>query len=152
MNKSNFFNNTKARWQIVEKLPTGLDFDKPCFISTPKIRQRSKYQSRYWYTEEGVYRLSDHWGLIGSCKWVFKGIDYLNVKGEILAFTYWDSFEHTIFYQSNETTLLQYKIKQNKQRLEDIENYGLGVVRATELAKKERLAKCEAEQSRRDKL
>lgn len=28
--------------------------------------------SKYWYTYDGVYRLSNHWGNVASCYWVGK--------------------------------------------------------------------------------
>lgn len=28
-----------------------------------------KISSKYWYTENGVYRLSDHWNFVASCWW-----------------------------------------------------------------------------------
>lgn len=29
--------------------------------------------SRYWYTEDGVYRLSTHWGNVATCRWTLDG-------------------------------------------------------------------------------
>lgn len=29
----------------------------------------NEVSSKYWYTENGVYRLSDHWNFVASCWW-----------------------------------------------------------------------------------
>lgn len=40
------------------------------FIKVGKVQRRSnRVSSEYYYTKEGVYRLSDHWGHVGDCLW-----------------------------------------------------------------------------------
>ena len=40
-------------------------------------RKTGKISSQYWYTEEGVYRKSNHWGSdVASCSWYIKGRAY----------------------------------------------------------------------------
>lgn len=43
-----------------------------CKISSLKISFKSKYNSAYYFTEEGVYRYSNHWGRVGDCRWRLK--------------------------------------------------------------------------------
>lgn len=49
----------------------------------------SPAKSKYWYTEKGVIRQSDHWGYVAKCRWYFRfdnealidaGIDPLSFK------------------------------------------------------------------------
>jgi hypothetical protein len=70
------------------------------------IRYRFQNESReyvsslYWYTKTGVYRLSDHWGHVASCKWSLlgKGVKpcYEQEDGyiiEAMGFCKWNDFE-----------------------------------------------------------
>ena len=53
---------------------------------------KSNSGSSYFYTEKGMYRLSNHWGRLGNCKWrlVETHVDY---KSKIkLGFANWDDF------------------------------------------------------------
>ena len=43
-----------------------------CKISSLKISFKSKNNSAYYFTEEGVYRYSNHWGRVGDCRWRLK--------------------------------------------------------------------------------
>lgn len=60
----NFFQSTECIWYL-------LDADS----FTHVIERYPSYESphgnsQYWYTEDGVYRLSNHWGAnIRSCDW-----------------------------------------------------------------------------------
>lgn len=47
--------------KIVKSCP---DASEPYFVYTD-----GTVSSSYWYTDEGVYRESDHWGIVGGCKW-----------------------------------------------------------------------------------
>lgn len=58
----NFFDGTYAEW-------VRADFGElwPLVNRTPDYVSNSG--SRYWYTADRVYRLSDHWGDVASCYW-----------------------------------------------------------------------------------
>lgn len=59
--KNNFFLNTNGRFVECE-IPT----TTPDYISkTPS----GEISSIYFYTNEGVVRVSDHWGGVASCQW-----------------------------------------------------------------------------------
>jgi len=62
INQNNFFENTKGRFTECD-LPTGL------ISSYVSIGVDKKVSSTYFYTEVGVYRLSNHWGGVASCQW-----------------------------------------------------------------------------------
>lgn len=47
--------------------------------------------SRYWYTQYGVYRESDHWGKCGKCTWKLDG---KSVDGDTkIGFCYWQDIK-----------------------------------------------------------
>lgn len=89
--KNNYFRNTYAVFEEVdaEELP----FEKWHYTS--------KSQSAYYYTDDGVYRKSNHWGRAAKCRWVLKAGDQLYVsKGrERIGFALWANF-----YENSETT------------------------------------------------
>jgi len=64
---------------------------------------KSKSDSMYHYTPEGVYRYSDHWGRVANCRWKLLVND--NYKSQIshLGFAKWSDF-HVI----NDTEKLFY--------------------------------------------
>lgn len=50
--------------------------------------------SKYWYTDEGVYRESDHWGECRKCYWTLEGNEE---DGErVVGFCRWEDFEGEI--------------------------------------------------------
>lgn len=56
-NRYNFFKHTFCEWKSVD------DF------SERKEDYNSKSGSRYFFTSEGVYRISNHWGRAANCRW-----------------------------------------------------------------------------------
>lgn len=63
-------------------------------------------QSKYWFTEKGVYRFSDHWGKVGNCIWNVEGYYFNYNQGEFfknddseileekLCFSNWENFKN----------------------------------------------------------
>jgi hypothetical protein len=79
-------------------------------IADKKPNYSSKSGSQYFFTEEGVYRKSNHWGRAANCRW--KLIPNENYKNQqtIVAFANWESF-----YPNNQTDALFYMyIKDNQ--------------------------------------
>lgn len=65
-NRDNFMNNTMAVFDKVSRRPK----DEPDYTSHTRD---GKVSSEYWYTDDGVIRGSDHWGVgIASCDWALK--------------------------------------------------------------------------------
>ena len=57
-------------------LATHADFER-CERPTRKPDYESPGGSKYWYTNEGVIRESDHWGAhVASCSWYLDGRAY----------------------------------------------------------------------------
>ena len=76
INKDNFFESTACNWKEVET-PANFEAD---YISPSG--------SKYMYTEEGVYRVSDHWNCgVATCSWLLDGLCYefsTFLNGEII--------------------------------------------------------------------
>lgn len=76
-----FFTKTAANWQRV------------CF--NPEAGRPADFKSgsgsAYWYTAEGVYRVSDHWGHVASCYWVLDG-EPSKFNEARVGFCPWDAF------------------------------------------------------------
>ncbi|MGB0896371.1 MAG: hypothetical protein ACPGU9_00985 [Flavobacteriaceae bacterium] len=54
----------------------------------------SKSDSQYHYTDEGVYRYSDHWGRVANCRWkLIANSDFKNQQMH-LGFAKWSDFYH----------------------------------------------------------
>lgn len=118
--KENFFKNTFAIFQKVDNMPTSepdyisYSRGKHTFIgfdendSIYEIEGKGEISSQYWYTDKGVYRLSDHWKQSASCFWglsddnsfekLEENIDLSNYYGYgeyeegVLGFCSWNDF------------------------------------------------------------
>lgn len=80
--KKNFHSRTFCTWK--EVLPEA--------VSRLKINYQSDSGSRYAFTTEGVYRISNHWGRVGNCYWRIASLE--NYKNQQLAIAYanWTDF------------------------------------------------------------
>lgn len=87
-NKSNFFKYTFC------------DFTKvnPVFFDENKVHFKSKASSQYSYTNEGVYRFSNHWGRVANCRWRLHSDEKIRSQDYYLGFAKWADF-----YALNET-------------------------------------------------
>jgi hypothetical protein len=80
--KTQFFKNTFCVFEAVDS--TIVENLEPNFISDSG--------SQYFYTEEGLYRLSNHWGRLGNCKWRLIASEIENLSKTKLGYASWDSF------------------------------------------------------------
>lgn len=78
---SNYFKNTFCVFEEV-------DFE-PFDAIIPDYK--SKTGSLYFYSQEGMYRYSNHWGRLAHCKWRLIEKDISNSKYK-LGFALWSSF------------------------------------------------------------
>lgn len=96
----NFFQNSVGFWAQKSSAPKR----EPDFDSSKMRWDRSGYPmsktkgSRYWYTDKGVYRKSDHWGGgVASCSWYLEGWKQNNSSvihtGMITAFVPWEELK-----------------------------------------------------------
>lgn len=77
MDQSNFFHSSSANFDVVND--NDPDFvqvssKEPDFVScTPNSDPMIVNSvSKYWYTDKGVYRSSNHWGAIAHCYWALE--------------------------------------------------------------------------------
>lgn len=84
-NRFNFYKNTFA---IFLKTTEPKQFTKANYVS--------KHGSQYVFTDEGVYRFSNHWGRVGNCRWRLEGLDYKQQT------TYWGFCKWIDFYENSE--------------------------------------------------
>lgn len=78
-NKDNFYMLTEANWKQVENRTTEPDHISESF-------------SKYWFTPEGVYRMSDHWGECSTCNWVLDGEQAFLIS-DVTGFCKWEDFK-----------------------------------------------------------
>lgn len=67
------------------------------------VQYESKSGSSYYYTKEGMYRLSNHWGRLANSKWRLEPMQIESPTKYKLGFALWDSF-----YPDNATDQLYY--------------------------------------------
>ena len=79
--QNNFFKHTFCEFLQVD------DFDFP-----KNTHYKSKSDSYYFYTEDGVYRKSNHWGRVANCRWkLISNENYKNQK-TVIGFAKWSDF------------------------------------------------------------
>ncbi|WP_338407612.1 hypothetical protein [uncultured Flavobacterium sp.] len=67
------------------------------------MQYESKSGSCYYYTEKGMYRLSNHWGRFANSKWRLEPLDPESASKTKLGFASWNEF-----YPDNTTDNLYY--------------------------------------------
>lgn len=78
---TNFFKHTFCEFTQVDD-----------FIFPENSNYKSKSESQYFYTDEGVYRKSNHWGRVANCRWkLISNKNYKNQQ-EVIAFAKWVDF------------------------------------------------------------
>jgi hypothetical protein len=106
----NSFKNTFCVFQeieakVIEKMP---------------VQFESKAGSRYFYTESGMYRLSNHWGRLANSKWRLEPMEPETTFKTKLGFAGWNEFypdnsEEELYYlEANYTkNTVNYQHKNN---------------------------------------
>lgn len=61
-------------------------------IENLKVQYDSKSGSKYFYTEEGLYRLSNHWGRLANSKWRLEPMEPETASKTKLGFAAWNEF------------------------------------------------------------
>lgn len=91
-NRYNFHRSTYCEFQ--EVAASELPKDKPDY--------ESQSGSQYYFTEKGVFRISNHWGRAAKCKWKLVSKYTQNTRTKI-GFATWDSF-----YEDDENKALYF--------------------------------------------
>ena len=90
-NKTNFHSHTFCIWKEV---PFSV-------IQDLKINYTSQSGSQYIFTEDGLYRISNHWGRVANCHWRLIPITEFKNQNVTVAFTKWNDF-----YSNDDTSKL----------------------------------------------
>jgi len=61
-------------------------------VSNRTVDYKSKSGSQYYFTEAGVYRLSNHWGRAANCKWRLQSNFPTNSSRTRVGYASWSSF------------------------------------------------------------
>ena len=80
-NQTNFFKHTFCEFTQID----GFNFPE-------NTNYKSKSESLYFYTDDGVYRKSNHWGRVANCRW--KLISNENYKNQqiVIGYAKWNDF------------------------------------------------------------
>ena len=85
-------------------------------ISTLKLNFKSKSGSSYYFTENGVYRLSNHWSRVANCKWrIINNNNNPNIKNQDrtkLGFAKWTDFYQDDDYEKLYFIEVNYDLKE----------------------------------------
>jgi len=89
------------------------------FFKGKSAHYQSKSGSLYFYTEEGVFRYSNHWGRVANCRWKIKGIEVYQSQNYYVGFARWNAFyllndTDKVFYVVVDFLRKQAKIKRLK--------------------------------------
>lgn len=90
-NSNNFHKHTFCLWKEVSL--ADFEIQKPQF--------KSKSGSEYYFTDEGVYRTSNHWGRAANCRWRLVTLGNYKSQHTKVGFAKW-----TDFYPNDETAKL----------------------------------------------
>ena len=80
-NQTNFFKHTFCEFHQVD------DFDFP-----ENTTYKSKSESIYFYTNEGVFRKSNHWGRVANCRWKIIANENFKNQQIVIGFAKWIDF------------------------------------------------------------
>jgi hypothetical protein len=92
-NKHNFHKHTFCEFREVS-------FSE---VENTKPSYKSKSGSIYYFSNEGVFRVSNHWGRAANCRWRLLSNEKIKSQTEKCGFANW-----TDFYPNNETEKLFY--------------------------------------------
>ncbi|WP_440122154.1 hypothetical protein [Tenacibaculum sp. Ill] len=116
--KFNFYRSTYCEFEM----------QRINFFDDMKAHFQSKSGSYYYYTEDGVFRYSNHWGRVANCRWKIQGIDNYKNQQYYVGYANWSSFYplnsiDKVFYLEVDYTKAKASIKRVQEGLED--NYFL---------------------------
>lgn len=78
----NFFKHTYCEFKIANE----------DFFKEKSSHFKSKSGSRYFYTEVGVYRYSNHWGRVANCRWKIHGVEEYKNQNYYIGYANWLDF------------------------------------------------------------
>lgn len=102
-NQNNFFKHTFCEFTQID------DFDFP-----EKTNYKSKSESVYFYTDEGVYRKSNHWGRVANCRWKLITNQKYKNQQVVIGFAKWIDFYPINSSKKNFFITVDYELKSAK--------------------------------------
>ena len=108
-NQHNFFKHTFCEFQQLDS-----------FTFPKNENYKSKSESSYFYTDEGVYRKSNHWGRVANCRWKLIAKNTYKNQETVIGFVKWTGFyplssTEKIFYIDVNFDEKSAKIKANRK-------------------------------------
>ena len=89
--KLNFHSHTFCIWKEVRDTE----------IKELKLHFKSKHDSHYYFTNDGVYRFSDHWGRVANCHWRLSPLSIYKNQKATVGYAKWSDF-----YTNDDTSKL----------------------------------------------
>ena len=80
-NQTNFFKHTFCEFTQVDD-----------FVFPENKNYKSKSESMYFYSNEGVYRKSNHWGRVANCRWKLISNGKYKNQSIVIGFAKWCDF------------------------------------------------------------
>lgn len=102
--KTNFFKHTYCQFEYKEL----------SVLQEENIHFKSKSGSSYVYTENGVYRYSNHWGRVANCRWKLNGITKYQNQNYYVGYAKWTDF----YSLTSEAKLFGLKINFETKKVE----------------------------------
>lgn len=81
-NRRNFHNQTFCIWNEIDDIE----------IKDLKINYKSKSGSAYIFNEDGVFRISNHWGRASNCRWRLNLTSNYKNQNVTVGFAKWSDF------------------------------------------------------------
>ncbi|MFD1293681.1 hypothetical protein ACFQ5N_07515 [Lutibacter holmesii] len=80
--KFNFHKHTYCEFEMVDIH----------FFKEKSPHYKSKSGSLYLYSNNGVYRYSNHWGRVANCRWNIKGVENYKNQNYYIGYAIWSDF------------------------------------------------------------
>ena len=127
-NKYNYYRNTYAVFKEVDE--NELPFSKWHYTS--------KSSSAYFYTKEGVYRKSNHWGRAAKCRWVLlKGeVTYVSKGRVFIGYANWNDFYANNEQEATYFVNVDFENKQVSYKHKSHDNTGKAIYRTASNTRK----------------
>ena len=81
-NNFNFFKHTYCEFKMIHN----------DFFKQESTHFKSRSGSLYFYTNEGVYRYSNHWGRVANCRWKISGVENYKNQNYYVGYANWIDF------------------------------------------------------------
>ena len=102
INQKNFFKNTYCEFKEINLN----------HIEGKRLQFHSASNSKYYYTEQGVYRHANHWGRVANCRWRLKTESKFKNQEYYLGYAKWSDFVHQTDPKKRFTITVDYTAKE----------------------------------------